>query len=54
MLANIEEINILEDPNIEKGGCVVETDFGEVDARISAQLEEVESAVKKVQPIKDF
>ncbi len=53
MLDNIENVNVLEDPNIEKGGCIIETDFGDIDARISAQLDEIETAIKNIQPIKD-
>ncbi|MBN8217159.1 MAG: flagellar assembly protein FliH [Spirochaetes bacterium] len=52
MLNNIENVNVLEDPNVEKGGCIIETDFGDVDARISAQLDEIETAIKNIQPIK--
>jgi flagellar assembly protein FliH len=52
MLDNIENVNVLEDPNVEKGGCIIETDFGDVDARISAQLDEIETAIKNIQPIK--
>ncbi|HMB02029.1 MAG TPA: flagellar assembly protein FliH [Spirochaetota bacterium] len=54
MLDNIENVNVLEDPNIERGGCIIETDFGDVDARISAQLDEIETAIKNIQPIKDL
>jgi len=54
MLDNIENVNVLEDPNIEKGGCIIETDFGDIDARISAQLDEIETAIKNIQPIKDL
>ena len=54
MLDNIENVSILEDPYIEKGGCIIETDFGDIDARVSAQLDEIETAVKNVQPIKDL
>lgn len=54
MLDNIENVNVLEDPNIEKGGCIIETDFGDIDARISTQLDEIETAIKNIQPIKDI
>lgn len=54
MLDNIENVNVLEDPNIERGGCIIETDFGDVDARIVAQLDEIETAIKNIQPIKGF
>ncbi len=54
MLNNIEQVNILEDPNIERGGCVIETDFGEIDARISSQFNKIESAIKRAQPITEL
>ncbi len=54
MLDDIENVDVLEDPNIEKGGCIIETDFGDIDARISAQLDEIEMVVRNVHPIKDL
>ena len=54
MLNNIEQVNILEDPNIERGGCVIETDFGEIDARISSQFNKIETAIKRAQPITEL
>ena len=47
MLDNIENVNVLEDPNIEQGGCIIETDFGDIDARIATQMNEIETAIKK-------
>lgn len=52
MCSKIEGVEILEDPNVDIGGCIVETDFGDIDARISTQLNEIETAVKDVQSIK--
>lgn len=34
------------DPKVEPGGCFVETDFAEVDARLSTQLEEIFKALR--------
>lgn len=34
------------DPKVEPGGCFVETDFAEVDARLSTQLQEVLKGLK--------
>ncbi|WP_445435896.1 flagellar assembly protein FliH [Candidatus Borreliella tachyglossi] len=42
----IENLEVVEDVNIGKGGCVIETDFGEIDARISSQLDRIEERVK--------
>ena len=49
---NIKGITVMEDSTVEKGGCIVETDFGAIDARISSQLTEVENRVMEISPIK--
>ena len=54
MLDKIEGVSVLEDPNVDVGGCLIETDFGDIDARINTQLNEIETAIKEVQPIKGF
>ncbi|MDR1467799.1 MAG: flagellar assembly protein FliH [Spirochaetaceae bacterium] len=46
------DLHIHEDSSIDSGGCVVETDFGEIDARINAQLAEIESRILEVSPLK--
>ena len=35
MAENAKHIQIVEDTTIDRGGCIIETDFGEIDARIS-------------------
>jgi Flagellar biosynthesis/type III secretory pathway protein len=49
---NIKNITVLEDSSVEKGGCIVETDFGAIDARISSQLSELETKILEISPIK--
>ena len=49
---NIQGITVLEDSTVDKGGCVVETDFGAIDARIKSQLDELEAAVLEISPVK--
>ena len=49
---NIQTITVLEDSSVEKGGCIVETDFGAIDARIQSQLSELESAILEISPVK--
>lgn len=49
---NIKNITVVEDSSVEKGGCIVETDFGAIDARISSQLSELESKILEISPIK--
>lgn len=49
---NIKGITVLEDSSVEKGGCIVETDFGAIDARISSQLSELEQKIMEISPVK--
>lgn len=48
----VKGITVVEDTTIEKGGCIVETDFGAIDARISSQLAELEQKIIEISPIK--
>ena len=50
----IQGITVLEDSSVEKGGCIVETDFGAIDARISSQLTELENKIIEVSPVKNI
>jgi flagellar assembly protein FliH len=52
MVENVRSITVLEDSTVDKGGCVVETDFGHIDARISSQLGEIEEKILELVPIK--
>lgn len=47
-----KNIQVMEDSTVDQGGCIVETDFGEIDARISSQLAELESKILEMSPIK--
>ncbi|WP_205418635.1 flagellar assembly protein FliH [Borrelia miyamotoi] len=47
----IENLEVIEDVNIGKGGCIIETDFGEIDARISSQLDRIEEKFKNFSSI---
>ncbi|AEE16402.1 flagellar assembly protein FliH [Treponema brennaborense] len=49
---NIKNLTIVEDSSIDRGGCIVETDFGAIDARISSQLTELEQKILEISPIK--
>jgi flagellar assembly protein FliH len=42
VMEGAQSIQIVEDTTIDSGGCIIETDFGEIDARISSQLAELE------------
>jgi flagellar assembly protein FliH len=52
MLEGVKSIQVAEDSSVDSGGCVIETDFGEIDARISSQLAELESKILAISPIK--
>jgi len=47
-----KSIQVVEDSTVDPGGCVIETDFGEIDARISSQLAELETKILEISPIK--
>ncbi|GHV67444.1 flagellar assembly protein FliH [Spirochaetia bacterium] len=53
MAEGTASVQIAEDSSVDQGGCIVETDFGEVDARISSQLAELESKILEISPIKN-
>lgn len=46
LVDNIESITFEEDETILNGGCVIETNLGDIDARIERQLRVVEEAFK--------
>lgn len=51
MVEGVKSIKILEDSTVDKGGCIIETDFGSIDARISSQLHEIEEKIIELMPI---
>ncbi|MCL2026105.1 MAG: flagellar assembly protein FliH [Leptospirales bacterium] len=51
MMETIKKINIYEDSRVERGGCIIETDIGAVDARISTQLDIIEEAIRNTATI---
>lgn len=46
MIESLKKINIYEDSRVERGGCIIETDVGAIDARISTQLDSIEESVR--------
>ena len=52
MMEGVKSLQVVEDTSVDPGGCVIETDFGEIDARISSQLAELESRILEVSPIR--
>lgn len=48
MLDGVKSFSIIEDNNVEPGGCVIETNLGFIDAKIGTKIKSIESALKKV------
>jgi len=51
MMETLKKINIYEDSRVERGGCIIETDVGAIDARISTQLDAIEEAIRNTATI---
>jgi flagellar assembly protein FliH len=49
VLGDVKELEVLEDPSLPIGGCVIETKFGEVDIGLDTQFEAVERALGSVE-----
>lgn len=47
-------VQVVEDSTVDEGGCIIETDFGEIDARIASQLAELEAKILEISPIKSL
>lgn len=45
MLGRTKDIAVREDPEVERGGCVVETENGSVDAQLRTQIQMIEQAL---------
>jgi flagellar assembly protein FliH len=52
MVENVKSITVLEDSSVDKGGCLIETDFGQIDGRVSSQLHEIEEKILELMPIR--
>ncbi len=48
----LEHVKVEEDDRVGPGGCIIETAFGDVDARIQTQLQVVEEKIRELVPIK--
>ena len=46
MIGNMDNVTIEPGENIQSGGCVIETNLGEIDARIEKQLQTVEESFR--------
>ena len=52
MVENVKSVTVVEDSTVDRGGCIIETDFGQIDARISSQLREIEEKIIELAPIR--
>lgn len=48
LVDGLKHLEIVSDPKVERGGCIIETNLGNVDGRISTQLSSLELAFKEV------
>jgi flagellar assembly protein FliH len=48
MLDGVKSFAILEDSAVEPGGCVIETNLGFIDAKISTKLKSIDGLLKKI------
>ena len=51
MMESLRKVNIYEDARIDRGGCIIETDIGSIDARISTQFNQIEEAIRNAEPL---
>ena len=49
----VDNITVMEDSTVDPGGAIIETEFGQIDARIMSQLREIEDAIIELAPIAD-
>jgi flagellar assembly protein FliH len=52
VMEGAQSVQVVEDSSVDSGGCIIETDFGEIDARIASQLAELESKILEISPIR--
>jgi flagellar assembly protein FliH len=52
MMEGVKSMQVMEDSSVDPGGCIIETDFGEIDARIASQLAELESKILEISPVR--
>lgn len=51
MMEALKKINVYEDSRVGRGGCIIETDVGAIDARISTQLDTIEESIRNASTI---
>ncbi len=51
-IESLEQVTVEEDSRVDPGGCIIETSFGDIDARIQRQLQIIEEKIRELLPIK--
>ena len=51
MMESLKKVNIYEDSRVDRGGCIIETDVGAIDARIATQLDSIEEAIRNANAV---
>ncbi len=47
----LKKVTVEEDNRVKPGGCIIETSFGDIDARIQKQLDVIEDKIRELTPI---
>jgi flagellar assembly protein FliH len=50
-IETLKRVRIEEDSRIDPGGCIIETSFGDIDARIQRQLALIDERIRELLPI---
>ena len=50
-IESLENVTVEEDSRVDPGGCIIETSFGDIDARIQKQLALLEERIRELLPI---
>jgi flagellar assembly protein FliH len=50
-IESLENVTVEEDSRVDPGGCIIETSFGDIDARIQKQLGMLEERIRELIPI---
>jgi flagellar assembly protein FliH len=48
---SLKQVKVEEDSRVAPGGCVIETSFGDIDARIAKQLDLIEERIRELIPV---
>ena len=51
---DVDNIKMVPDPSVEYGGCVLDTEWGRIDAQLSVQLEAVHAALSNMEKLDDL